>query len=386
VLEPHEQVNPYRCRQLQLVDAQRRALLELEDVRHPAEIRTRIQEALEGAAQSRPAAERPLRVAEALAAGLNLGARVGREFALGLLRRAGDAWDAARSQADREAVWAGTRLLERGLSLAATWGYPEGALPLAARLADALGTGLFAPPAMSLALLESCLRNLCRLGLSGELRHALSAATGSISGGSGLATAWSRHAAGSGRLRQQLPLLLMLAGGWLLLGERDEAMRVLDRARQELGQEGREERERSALARAYAVALAQAPPAVGQRRLESLFREAGDVRDNLSTGDCFSESRLAVVEAALQPLLLPAAAATPADSYPADVAWLARGGGAAWGLAQAIYGERRYAELSVLADAMEEAGGGNPDLLARLRGPRPPTQADWVLGVLLGEG
>jgi hypothetical protein len=61
-------------------------------------------------------------------------------------------------------------------------------------------------------------------------------------------------------------------------------------------------------------------------------------------------------------------------------------------LAQAAYNERELpagtldlARLAVLADALEEAGGTNPDLLGHLRGAGPHVRGCWALDLLLGK-
>jgi hypothetical protein len=42
--------------------------------------------------------------------------------------------------------------------------------------------------------------------------------------------------------------------------------------------------------------------------------------------------------------------------------------------------------LAVLADALEEAGCADADLLVHLRGPGPHARGCWVLELLLGKG
>ena len=54
-------------------------------------------------------------------------------------------------------------------------------------------------------------------------------------------------------------------------------------------------------------------------------------------------------------------------------------------LAEAIYEERAFDRLAVLADALEEAGCTNPDILGHLRGPGPHVRGCWVLDCLLGK-
>jgi hypothetical protein len=75
-----------------------------------------------------------------------------------------------------------------------------------------------------------------------------------------------------------------------------------------------------------------------------------------------------------------------------DPSWLSWNGGTVLKLAQAIYEERQIpaghfdiARLAVLADALEEAGCTDANLLAHLRGPGPHVRGCWVLDLLLGK-
>jgi hypothetical protein len=70
----------------------------------------------------------------------------------------------------------------------------------------------------------------------------------------------------------------------------------------------------------------------------------------------------------------------------ADPAWLEWDGGAVRRLAQAVYDERAFDDLPVLADALEEAGCEEGDLLAHLRGPGPHVLGCWALDLLLAKG
>jgi hypothetical protein len=61
-------------------------------------------------------------------------------------------------------------------------------------------------------------------------------------------------------------------------------------------------------------------------------------------------------------------------------------------LAQAAYDEREQpsgrldvARLAVLADALEDAGCDQPDLLGHLRGPGPHVRGCWAVDLLLGK-
>jgi hypothetical protein len=54
-------------------------------------------------------------------------------------------------------------------------------------------------------------------------------------------------------------------------------------------------------------------------------------------------------------------------------------------LAHVIYDERRYEDLPILADALEEAGCTNPEILDHCRGPEPHVRGCWGVDLLLGK-
>jgi hypothetical protein len=68
-----------------------------------------------------------------------------------------------------------------------------------------------------------------------------------------------------------------------------------------------------------------------------------------------------------------------------DPAWLAWGDGCVRKLAQRIYDERDFAALPVLADALEEAGCADADILRHCREPGPHVRGCWVVDALLGK-
>ena len=65
-----------------------------------------------------------------------------------------------------------------------------------------------------------------------------------------------------------------------------------------------------------------------------------------------------------------------------DPAWLTR---QVVALAQEIYDNRSFDRLPNLADALEEAGCDNADILAHCRGPGPHVRGCWVVDLLLGK-
>jgi hypothetical protein len=65
--------------------------------------------------------------------------------------------------------------------------------------------------------------------------------------------------------------------------------------------------------------------------------------------------------------------------------WLAWNEGVVWKLAQSIYDDGAFNYLPVLADALEEAGCHDTDILAHCRGQGPHVRGCWVVDLLLGK-
>ena len=53
--------------------------------------------------------------------------------------------------------------------------------------------------------------------------------------------------------------------------------------------------------------------------------------------------------------------------------------------ARTIYEERHFEEMPMLADALEDAGCTNDDILSHCRGPGPHVRGCWVIDLLLGK-
>jgi hypothetical protein len=75
-----------------------------------------------------------------------------------------------------------------------------------------------------------------------------------------------------------------------------------------------------------------------------------------------------------------------------QVAWLTWNDGTVRRLAEAIYNERSLPKghldgtrIGVLADALEDAGCADPDLLGHLRGLGPHLRGCWAVDLLLGK-
>jgi hypothetical protein len=66
-----------------------------------------------------------------------------------------------------------------------------------------------------------------------------------------------------------------------------------------------------------------------------------------------------------------------------DTSWLAWNGGTVVKLAQAIYNDRAFDRLPILADALEDAGCTNADILSHCRGGGVHVRGCWVVDLLL---
>src|SRR5262249_8386081 len=87
-------------------------------------------------------------------------------------------------------------------------------------------------------------------------------------------------------------------------------------------------------------------------------------------------------ERAVQCQLLRCVFGNPFHPVHIDAAWLA---GTVVQLARAIYEERKWEEMGVLGDALEEAGCDNDDILSHCRGKGPHARGCWVVDALLGK-
>jgi hypothetical protein len=124
--------------------------------------------------------------------------------------------------------------------------------------------------------------------------------------------------------------------------------------------------------------------------------EGADVADtvaDLTSRNAWEGARAA---ATMLPMLYPAERPLQANIFrdiignpfrPAtvDPSWLAWNGGTVPKLVQAIYDDRAFDRLPILADALEDAGCTDPDILAHCRGPGPHARGCWVVDLLLGK-
>jgi hypothetical protein len=75
----------------------------------------------------------------------------------------------------------------------------------------------------------------------------------------------------------------------------------------------------------------------------------------------------------------------PFRSTAVDSAWRSWNGGIVAALARAIYDERRFADMPLLADALEEAGCADAAILSHCRSGGAHVRGCWALDLLLGK-
>jgi len=99
------------------------------------------------------------------------------------------------------------------------------------------------------------------------------------------------------------------------------------------------------------------------------------------TASCLSEKK----EQLNQCNLLRCIVGNPYHSSAIDQSWLRWNDGTIRKLAQSIYDERAFDRLPILADALEDAGCDNADILTHCRGPNEHVRGCWVVDLLLGK-
>jgi hypothetical protein len=134
----------------------------------------------------------------------------------------------------------------------------------------------------------------------------------------------------------------------------------------------------------------------GQIRFEEMTAAAAEAWHELAQKVCLSEAGRAASTAALyaggwamlapervkQAAVLRDIVGNPFQPIALATAWKQWQGGLVVALAQSVYEERAFDHLPILADALEEAGCDNQDILGHLRGPGPHTRGCWAVDLV----
>lgn len=130
----------------------------------------------------------------------------------------------------------------------------------------------------------------------------------------------------------------------------------------------------------YSSALA-ANACTGPGAWASAWHTVSKVQQALGARDPCSN----MLEARVQALLLRDIIGNLFRSVVLDTAWLRWNDGTVPKIAQAIYDDRDFSVMPILADALEDAGCDNEDILDHCRQPGEHARGCWAVDLLLGK-
>jgi hypothetical protein len=93
-----------------------------------------------------------------------------------------------------------------------------------------------------------------------------------------------------------------------------------------------------------------------------------------------------VVPLPTQAALMRCIVGNPFRPVPPEPAWLIWNGGTVRTLAEAIYAERAFERTSILADALEDAGCADEQILSHCRGDGAHVRGCWIVDLFTGRG
>jgi hypothetical protein len=117
---------------------------------------------------------------------------------------------------------------------------------------------------------------------------------------------------------------------------------------------------------------------------DGTYCRAGDTEDTPNREDnpwCVAYDQLLVEQCRL----LRDIVGNPFRRVARDPAWLRWNDGMVGKIAQAIYDERAFDRMPILADALEDAGCDSTDILDHCRRPNVHVRGCWVIDLLLGK-
>jgi hypothetical protein len=144
------------------------------------------------------------------------------------------------------------------------------------------------------------------------------------------------------------------------------------------------DRERARVVTAWGTSLAKVPAELAPAVWRALALPAWMAVRSEQAVARLAQGRREARERRRQSELLREILGNPFRPARPDPDGLRRDCGAAVQIGQAIYEEQAFEQLPILADALEEAGCTDADLLAHLRGPGPHARGCWALDLVLG--
>ncbi len=183
------------------------------------------------------------------------------------------------------------------------------------------------------------------------------------------------------RYRRALDVAERYADGLAGASELREARGVVWAVSEHTGDYDWSEDKQGMLLAANAVGWATAPPE-SPDPLAYLAGAAALGAKNASVHEGLSEAKVHASQSDVVRDILGPLPFRPVTVPPSVLGW---DNGAVVKLAQAIYSEGRFGDLPILADALEEAGCDDPEILAHPRAAGPHFRGCWAIDALLGK-
>jgi hypothetical protein len=124
---------------------------------------------------------------------------------------------------------------------------------------------------------------------------------------------------------------------------------------------------------------------VADANWERIYRTPGKDHRTQEAEDREAFEAGQAAEAAVQAILLRDIAGNPFKRSAVDPHWLAWNDSTVVKIARAIYEKRAIDRMPILADALEDAGCGDADILRHCREPGEHVRGCWVVDLLLGK-
>ncbi len=290
ILEPLQKIDEYRYSVASVGGEVGQALAQLPDIKDREELAQRIKWLLTKETLSLPDHVHILKAA------LEQSPRVGEEVAKHLLQEVLRAYDQSISLStddkDRPGPEPLMDLLERGLFVAAHFGWLDAVEALMTRFRQLLLKERESSSIIGFdRVIEQCLRGLRKLGLREEIQELLTLMSDAVLKGRNPTALLAERDAGP-----LVRTLLPIAAGWYDFGRDSLAEPIFQAARTLLLRKDLVPTEHLKLACAYAKALGAAPITITQERVEELFERLEGVPVMSSYGNYYSPAQIKFVE------------------------------------------------------------------------------------------
>jgi hypothetical protein len=305
ILEPDQEIEPYR-HAVRFMPNLERDLGELPDILDREEVAERVRRLLKDLPRGK---DSDMGREQILRAALDQAPRVGEKFAVEMVKMAPAAFDARSSWVQADEFQHAAKLLEKGMFVASHFNQAEVVQQLVARFRRLLESQRDAASVHDMDKVgDRAFRGLRKMRMHKEIEGLLQLLEEVILKGQDRQVLDDPKWRGKNALG--LRAMLQVAANWYYAGKDRQADAVIRAARAELLATPQEHsakvseyasspdvRHRTALARAYATALSQAPIQVAQHCFEELFEKLEGIRDVSTTNDHYSQLQIQIIEA-----------------------------------------------------------------------------------------